>query len=51
MDELDWIYLYCKGADNMMEKIISKEGSRYFINIMQYNYQYGVKGLRTLLIC
>jgi len=41
-DEADRIYLYCKGADNVLERIINKEDSRYFMNIMEYNYIYGV---------
>lgn len=45
------IFVYCKGADNVLNKVIDKENSPFFVNILEDNYYYGIKGFRTLLIC
>jgi magnesium-transporting ATPase (P-type) len=36
------IYLYCKGADSMINKVINKQDSPFFVKILEDNYYYGL---------
>ena len=43
--------MFCKGADDVMIKLVNKNESPYYDKIMTDNQKYSNEGLRTLLLC